>query len=78
MTFVAMKIKVLSRNPDDYLRETKKDIHKGKLSEFCKVWLGDVTLSELVHVVMEWLLVGFGDAVKLPWVESLGMENIAP
>ncbi|XP_062621327.1 DDB1- and CUL4-associated factor 13-like [Saccostrea cucullata] len=23
-----MKIKVLSRNPDDYLRETKRDIHK--------------------------------------------------
>nr|CAG4640808.1 EOG090X04WU [Eulimnadia texana] len=23
-----MKVKVLSRNPDDYLRETKKDIHK--------------------------------------------------
>jgi len=28
---VAMKVKVLCRNPDDYLRETKKDIHKGKL-----------------------------------------------
>lgn len=24
-----MKIKVLSRNPDDYLRETKRDIQKG-------------------------------------------------
>jgi len=24
-----MKVKVLSRNPDDYLRETKQDIHKG-------------------------------------------------
>jgi len=27
----AMKVKVLCRNPDDYLRETKKDIHKGQL-----------------------------------------------
>ena len=25
-----MKVKVLSRNPDNYLRETKKDIHKSK------------------------------------------------
>jgi hypothetical protein len=25
------KIKVLCRNPDDYLRETKDDIHKGKI-----------------------------------------------
>lgn len=25
-----MKVKVLSRNPDDYLRETKRDIQKGK------------------------------------------------
>ena len=24
-----MKVKVLSRNSDDYVRETKKDIHKG-------------------------------------------------
>ena len=23
-----MKVKVLVRNPDDYLRETKQDIHK--------------------------------------------------
>jgi len=27
---LVMKVKVLCRNPDDYLRETKKDIHKGK------------------------------------------------
>lgn len=26
-----MKVKVISRNPDEYLRETKRDIHKGKL-----------------------------------------------
>ena len=26
------KIKVLSRNPDDYVRETKRDIHKGELN----------------------------------------------
>lgn len=25
-----MKVKVISRNPDEYLRETKRDIHKGK------------------------------------------------
>lgn len=25
-----MKVKVISRNPDEYLRETKKDIHKRK------------------------------------------------
>lgn len=25
-----MKVKVLSRNPDDYIRETKKDIQRGK------------------------------------------------
>lgn len=24
-----MKVKVISRNPDHYLRETKLDIHKG-------------------------------------------------
>lgn len=26
-----MKVKVLSRNPDDYVRETKYDIQRGKL-----------------------------------------------
>ncbi|CAM1328885.1 DCAF13 (predicted), partial [Pycnogonum litorale] len=26
--FTKMKVKVISRNPDDYIRETKKDIHK--------------------------------------------------
>lgn len=26
-----MKVKVLSRNPDDYVRETKHDIQRGKL-----------------------------------------------
>lgn len=25
-----VKIKVISRNPEDYLRSTKRDIHKGK------------------------------------------------
>ena len=25
-----MKVKVLCRNPEDYVRETKKDIFKGK------------------------------------------------
>lgn len=29
-----MKVKVLSRNPDDYLRETKRDIQKGELNIF--------------------------------------------
>lgn len=31
-----MKVKVLSRNPDIYLRETKLDIHKGKLKKLKK------------------------------------------
>ena len=31
------KIKVLCRNPDDYLRETKNDIHKGE-----KLWKVEV------------------------------------
>lgn len=31
-----MKVKVLTRNPDIYLRETKKDIHKRE-SIFCQV-----------------------------------------
>lgn len=26
----SMKVKVISRNPDDYLRETVNDIHKSK------------------------------------------------
>lgn len=26
-----MKVKVISRNPDEYLRETKCDIHKGNI-----------------------------------------------
>ena len=30
-----MKIKVLSRNPDDFLRETKRDIHKCKFLFYC-------------------------------------------
>ena len=25
------KIKMISRNPDEYMRETKRDIHKGNL-----------------------------------------------
>ena len=25
-----MKVKVISRNPDEYIRETKQDINKGK------------------------------------------------
>lgn len=29
-----MKVKVLTRNPDVYLRETKKDIHKGEYRIF--------------------------------------------
>lgn len=30
-----MKVKVLSRNPDDYLRETKRDIQKSKEMIYC-------------------------------------------
>ena len=29
-----MRVKVLCRNPDDYLRETKRDIQKGLLERF--------------------------------------------
>lgn len=29
-----MKVKVISRNPDEYLRETKLDIHKGNPRKF--------------------------------------------
>jgi len=36
-----MKVKVLSRNPDYYLRETKRDLHKGvceiRLCCHCKI-----------------------------------------
>lgn len=28
---MSFKVKVISRNPDDYLRETKNDIYKGIL-----------------------------------------------
>lgn len=31
-----MKVKVISRNPDEYLRETKFDIHKGITNTVCK------------------------------------------
>lgn len=34
-----MKIKVISRNPDEYLRETKRDIHKGEL--ICVISVGN-------------------------------------
>lgn len=30
VTSFKMKVKVLTRNPDEYLRETKRDIHKSK------------------------------------------------
>lgn len=31
-----MKVKVISRNPDHYLRDTKSDIFKGKFAEDLK------------------------------------------
>lgn len=31
-----IKVKVLSRNPDDYLRETKHDIHRRKIQNICE------------------------------------------
>lgn len=35
-----MKIKVISRNPDQYVRETKRDIHKSnKFKKKCEVML---------------------------------------
>ena len=39
MIYEEMKVKVLCRNPDDYLRETKKDIHKGQLLTLLKISL---------------------------------------
>ena len=42
----AMKVKVLCRNPDDYLRETKKDIHKGQLLK-----ISFIALCYLVNMV---------------------------
>ena len=49
---IAMKVKVLCRNPDDYLRETKKDIHKGKSwkcqTAVCHNW-------HLVYYVLRYL-----------------------
>lgn len=33
-----MKIKMLSRNPDDYLRETKHDIHKSERFVCAEMW----------------------------------------
>lgn len=30
------RVKLLSRNPDDYLRETKRDIHKGEVWSQCE------------------------------------------
>lgn len=30
-----MKVKVLSRNPDDYVRETKFDIQRGMSNTLC-------------------------------------------
>lgn len=34
-----MKVKVLSRNPDDYVRETKLDIQRGKSETWSKTGL---------------------------------------
>ena len=39
-----MRVKVLSRNPADYLRETKKDIHKGEDSSLCHCIIAHPTL----------------------------------
>ena len=49
-----MRVKVLSRNPADYLRETKKDIHKGAY------FLLHDTLSPTPHAFLyEGLLIHF-------------------
>lgn len=31
-----MKVKILTRNPDEYLRETKRDIHKRTYNITCE------------------------------------------
>ena len=43
-----MKVKVLTRNPDDYLRETKQDIHKGMR---CSLKAVDHVDSEATHLL---------------------------
>lgn len=43
-----MKVKVISRNPDEYTRETKKDIHKGEFLE-AKVRLY-ISLVEILQI----------------------------
>jgi hypothetical protein len=46
-----MKVKVLCRNPDYYLRETKRDIHKG----LCEIRLGlnqYIMLDKLYHLTV--------------------------
>ena len=46
------KIKVLCRNPEDYLRETKNDIHKGELfRKYIKYLRHCYVLEILGHVV---------------------------
>lgn len=35
-----MKVKVISRNPDEYMRETKQDIHKGNVTNTHTDFLG--------------------------------------
>ena len=55
-----MKVKVLCRNPDDYLRETKKDIQKGKLLK----WMSNYLLSvSLVYSVV--MMRMYGDVADL-------------
>lgn len=56
-----MKVKVLCRNPDQYLRETKNDIHK---SEF-KKW---VLILQLITI----LILSFSSEELRPRLASLG------
>lgn len=48
-----MKVKVISRNPDEYLRETKRDIHKGERGIAIKIFTYVVTilLSQLLPFI---------------------------
>lgn len=55
-----MKVKVLSRNPDDYLRETKRDIQKGKLQK-CFV------LPNCTYMIMFYFFHIDGNHINLQW-----------
>jgi len=46
-----MKVKILSRNPDNYLRETKRDIQKGELKLFSNTYICIVFLYLISYFI---------------------------